>query len=468
MVYVVPLIIVLIYLALMVYIGVFATKRVRTSEDLILAGRKLGVILVAASLSANNIGGGSTVGVATRAFGDWGLSAGWYVLTAAIAMIPLAAVLPRIRKALVWTLPEVIGRRYGAPSHIFTAVLQVVSLSCLAAMQILASGTIFAALIGLPFEVGVLLAGVIDVVYTITGGLWADVLTDFVQWVIIFFGMLIALPFIITNVGGLDVMISKLPPGHWDPFKAGWGTIGSLLVMYIVTFITGSEMVTRAMGAKDEKTAFQGSLLSALFQGVYAFVPALIGLAALAAFPTIRASDAYATAMLRLAPEWAAGLGLAAILGATMSSADSDMLCAATILSKDIYQRYIKPNASDKEILTLTRVIIAAIGAVGILIALTRVDIITVNVFAFMLRSAGPFAPFLFGLFWKKVTKNSGLAAIVLGSLAGVVWRLIGQPYVADVVFGSFVGILAFLITNAIEQALGKPSAPPLTPEQQP
>ena len=216
------------------------------------------------------------------------------------------------------------------------------------------------------------------------------------------------------------------------------------------------------MGAKDEKTAFRGSLLSALFQGVYAFIPALIGLAALVAFPTIKAGDAYATAMLKLAPEWVSGVGLAAILGATMSSADSDMLCASTIFSKDIYQKYIKPKASDREIITLTRVLIAVIGVICVLIALTRLDIITVNIFAFMLRSAGPFAPFVLGIFWQKVTKNSGIVAIISGSIAGIAWRLIGQPYVADVVFGSFIGILAFLVTNAVERALNRPFAPPL------
>jgi len=466
-VYVIPLIIVIIYLAIMLSIGLLAVKRVETSEDLILAGRRLGVILIAASLSANNIGGGSTVGVAARAFGNWGLSAGWYILTAALAMIPFAFVVTRVRKALTWTLPEVIGRRYGTPSYVFTSVLQMISLICLAAMQILASGTIFAALTGLPFEVGVLLAGIITTAYTITGGLWADVLTDFIQWALIFFGMLIALPFIISSVGGLSTMISRLPPGHWDPFKAGWNTIGSLLVMYIVTFITGSEMVTRAIGARDEKTALRGSLLSALFQGLFAFIPAIVGLAALAAFPNISANDAYATAMLRLTPEWISGIALAAVLAATMSSADSDMLCAATIFAKDIYHRYVKPGASDREILLLTRVLIGIIGAIGVLIALTRVDIISVNIFAFMLRSAGPFAPFVFGLFWKKVSKNAGIVSITAGSIGGIVWRLIGQPYVADVVFGSFVGIIAFLITDAIEKALGRPLAPPLIPEQQ-
>ncbi len=437
------------YLIFMLGLGFYAGKyRIKTSEDLILAGRRLGVILIAASLSANNIGGGSTVGVAARAFGVWGLSAGWYILTAALAMFPLAIVAYKARITKAWTLPEVIIR-YGTSSHVITSALQIVSLTTLTAMQILASGTIFAALTGLSFEWGVILATFVTTLYTISGGLWADVITDFVQWLIITFGMLAAIPFIVNNAGGWNAIVSKLPPDHLDPFKAGFSTIGSLFFMYLVTFATGMEMISRALGAKDAKTALKGSMLSGVFQGLYAFVPAIIGLVALAAFPGISPNDAYAVVMLKLAPEPIAGLALAAVLAATMSSADSDMLGAGSIFAKDIYQKYIKKNASEKEIILITRLVVLVVGLIGLMIALLRLDIITVNTFAFMLRSAGPFAPFVFGLFLKKVSKTAGLTSILVGSIAGVYWRLIGQPYgIGDAVFGASLAVITFLIVN--------------------
>ncbi|MEM4607244.1 MAG: hypothetical protein QXV93_03650 [Zestosphaera sp.] len=160
--------------------------------------------------------------------------------------------------------------------------------------------------------------------------------------------------------------------------------------------------------------------------GLYAFVPAIIGLVALSTMPNISSSDAYAKTMLNYAPEVIAGVALAAILAATMSSADSDMLGASSIFAIDIWKRYIKKNTSDREILILTRLGIVVVGVLAILAALTRFDIITINTFAFMLRSAGPFAPFVLGILLKNVTKEAGLAAIVCGSTAGVYWRLIG------------------------------------------
>jgi SSS family solute:Na+ symporter len=458
--YVWALIVVIAYLIFMLSLGFYAAKyKIKTAEDLVLAGRRVGVLLVAASLAANNIGGGSTVGVAARAYGGWGLSAGWYIMTAALAMIPVTYVLYLMRRTKAWTLPDVISERFGTPSHIATSVLQIISLSTLTASQILASGTIFAALTGLSFETGVLLAGIITIAYTILGGLWADVLTDFVQFLMISLGMLIALPFIILNAGGWDAIVKSVPPSEMNLFKAGFNTIGSLFFMYIITFVTGAEMVSRALASKDEKVAMKGSLLSGLLMGLYAFVPAIIGLVALGTMPGIRSSDAYAKVMLGYAPEVIAGVGLAAILAATMSSADSDMLGASSIFAIDIWKRYIKKNASDKEILILTRVGVVVVGVLAMLAALTGFDIITINTFAFMLRSAGPFAPFVLGILWKNVTKEAGFAAIVCGSIAGVYWRLIGQPYVGDSVFGALIGLLAFIIVLMIGRVVKKSTA---------
>ena len=455
-------IVVLAYLLFMLVVGFYAARyKVKTAEDLVIAGRRIGLIFAAASLSANNIGGGSTVGVAARAYGAWGISAGWYILAASLAMIPVGYVFYYMRKTRAWTLPQVISGRFGPPSHLTTSVLQMISLATLTASQILASGTIFAALTGLSFETGVLLATVVTTVYTITGGLWADVLTDFVQWLIITFGMLIALPFIISNAGGWGSIVARVPPVQLDFFKLGYNNILNLFFMYVVSFITGAEMASRALAAKDERTALNASILSGVFMGLYAFIPAIIGIVALAMLPGINPNEAYAKAMLNYTPEPIAGLALAAILAATMSSADSDMLGAASIFAVDVWKRYLRKNASDREILLLTRLGVLVVGVLAAAAALTRFDIITVNTFAFMLRSAGPFAPFVLGITMKYVTKEAGIAAILVGSIVGVYWRLIGQPYgIGDIVVGAAASLATFLVVVAIGKALNRPPAP--------
>ena len=137
---VLPLIIVVAFLRGMLVVGFIVSKlKIKNSKDYLVAGRRMGLFMVAFSLSANNIGGGCTTGLAQKAFGNWGMSAIWYVLTASIAMIPLAYFAPKIRKTLAVTIPEVVGRRFGKLSSNFTAILSVLSLFCLTSSQIAAS-----------------------------------------------------------------------------------------------------------------------------------------------------------------------------------------------------------------------------------------------------------------------------------------------------------------------------------------
>lgn len=142
------LVIVLAYMVGMMIIGYVVGKiNIKGSADYLVAGRRMGLFMVAFSLSANNIGGGSTTGLAQKAFGAWGVSAIWYVLAASLAMIPLAYFAPKIRKTMAVTIPEVVGRRFGKLSSNFTAVLSVLSLFCLTSSQIGASGAVINALI---------------------------------------------------------------------------------------------------------------------------------------------------------------------------------------------------------------------------------------------------------------------------------------------------------------------------------
>ena len=458
------LIIVVIYLAGMLGVGWYTNKYlIKNSTDYLLAGRGLGAIMVACSLSANNIGGGSTVGLAGKAFGDWGMSAVWYVLAAAIGIIPMAFFAPRLRKVLAFTIPEVVGRRFGPTAHIITAVLNIISLFCLTASQVLASGIIISVLVGVNIKLAILVAGLITITYTAMGGLLADAFTDLFQWVIIFFGLLICLPFIINGAGGWEAVVSKVPPAKMAFNGIGILTVISLIIQYFITFMSGPEMVSRIYAAKDEKTGKKAVLLSALFMALFAFIPAIIGIVASAAVPDVKSNLALATVVFKYSPSLIAGLVCAAIIASTMSSADSNMLCASTIFTKDIYQKYFNPKISDKAIITMTRFgnIIIGLGAMSI--ALFQLNIITLNIFAFMLRAAGPFAAFVLALTWKHATRSAGLVSIICGSVAGIYWQLIKEPFgLLAIVFGTSIGLISFVITVLIERNIPGREAPPL------
>jgi solute:Na+ symporter, SSS family len=458
------LVIVIIYLIAMLLVGWYTNKfLIKNSNDYMLAGRALPAIMVACSLAANNIGGGSTVGLASKAYGTWGMSAVWYVLAAAIGIIPMAIFAPKLRRVMAYTIPEVVGRRFGATSHIITAVLNIISLFCLTASQILASGIIISALVGINIKIAILIAGLFTVIYTVMGGLWADAFTDLFQWAIIFFGLLICLPFVIKGAGGWSTVVSKVPSAKMALNGMGIMTIISLILQYFITFMSGPEMVSRIYAAKDEKEGVKATIMSGIFMGLFAFIPAVIGIVAFAAFPSIQANNALSTVVFSYTPTVVAGLVCAAIIASTMSSADSDMLCASTIFTKDIYQRYINPNVSDRAMITMTRVLNVIIGLGAMVIALFQINIVTLNIFSFMLRAAGPFGAFILGLTWKKASKHAGLASIIIGSVVGIYWQIIKEPYgILAIVAGSTAGMIAFIITTLIEGRSAGKEAPPV------
>lgn len=464
---VVPLIIICAYLIILILMGFLTNKFfIKTSTDYMLAGRSLGLVVVAASLSANNIGGGSTMGVATRAFGTWGLSAAWYVLAASIAMIPISYFAPKIRKVMAFTIPEVIDRRFGRISSSFTAVLNISSLFCLTASQILASGSVISSVTGLNIKFCILIAGVVALIYTVLGGLMADAIIDLLQWIVIFLGLLIAVPFIINGVGGIDAIVSKLPPIQLSFTKIGWFTIISLILNYFCTFMSGPEIISRFSAAENEKTAQKSAVLASIFMALMAFLPTIIGLAALSVNPELdggKGTTALMWAATTHAPSWIAGLIGSAIIAATMSSADSNLLCASTIFVKDIYQKYINPHISDGQIMKMTRVSNVIIGIGAMIIALFNIDIVTLNLFAFALRSAGPFAAYTLGLAWEKATPHSGLFAIIVGSVAAVIWQVSNSPLgIMPIVFGSACSAATLVITSIIEGKIGIKPAPSL------
>lgn len=462
---VVPLIIVPVYLVAMLLVGWLSNKYfIEDSADYMIAGRRMGVFIIAASLSANNIGGGSTTGVATKAFDGWGLGAAWYVLAAAIAMIPLAYFAPKIRETMAITIPEVVGRRFGAAASTFTAVLNIAALFALTSSQILASGSVVTSLTGIPLNVAILLAGFVVIVYTTMGGMFADQISDLVQWFIIFFGLLIALPFIISGAGGWQAISNRLPSVDLDFTAIGWITILGLIFNYFCTFLSGPEMVSRFASARDTKTARKASVLSAIMMAGLAFIPTIIGLVAKsldAGLDGGKGTSALMWVTTEYAPTWITGLIAAAIIAATMSSADSNLLAASTMLIKDIYMKFVNPDLGEKKIILYTRISNVVIALISMTISLFAIPIVTLNLFAFALRSAGPFAAYGLGLIMPRATKNAGIWSIITGSIAVITWQLtMASSQVLPIVFGCAVGALTFMIVTLVESRMGKPPAP--------
>lgn len=446
----------LAYMAVMIGIGVYAKRRVSSAEDYQLAGRRLGPIMIAGTLAATEIGGGSSVGVAAKAHGDWGLSAGWYVVSAGIGILLVTMVAPYMRRSMATTVPEILGRRYGKGSQTITSTVSILSLTALTAVQITATATIASVLAGVPLRTAILVTGVGAIFYTWLGGMWSVTLTDFVQFFLIVFGFAIAVPFALNAAGGWGSVTERLPEGQLGFTKIGWPTIIGLIILYFMTFSTGQEAVQRYFSAKSVKAAVLGSVLCGVLMSLYAFIPAILGLVAKAEYPDIESNNALAQVAVGLLPPVIAALLLSAVVSATLSSASGDMLGAATVYVKDVHGTFIGQMDDTKE-LRVSRIVIIAVGVVATGIAFMSQAIIPLLVFAFTIRSTGPFAAFIFALVWRRTSRLAGLASVIVGTVVGFGWEIGKQPFgLMSVIAGATAGLLVFLVIHVVDARRGR------------
>ncbi len=459
--------IVVAYMAVMIVIALYVSfRKVKSSEDYHLAGRSLGPLMMAGTLAAAEIGGGSTIGVASKAYGEWGISAGWYVVCAGIGIFLVSFIAPFLRRSMATTVPEILARRYGRPSHIIVTGLSLCTLFVATAAQVKATSSIIETISGGDFVTVTVMVAIVVTLYTMLGGLVSVAFTDIVHILFITVGMAIAMPIIVKGAGGWEHIVSLAEarnPAQMSFTKVGWKTIIGLILMYFMTFSTGQEAVQRYFAARDIKTARLGSFLCSLLMACYGFIPAIIGIVAFAHFPDIKPNQAMPMAAMTFAPMLIAGLVMASVVAATMSSASGNLIASCTLFTKDVYQKYINPEASDRTILLLSKAVVVFMGIASLYIALNpNIGIIDLLVFGFTMRSAGPFAAFLFGFIYKNATKNGGLAAIICGSVAAGYWQYLKEPYgIMSLVAGSVVSTIVFFTVSKIERSMGVPAAPP-------
>lgn len=423
------IVIVVVYLIAMLLIGWYSYTKISSNEDFMVAGRRLGPVLMAGTLAATEIGGGSSLGVVEKAYGDWGMGASWYIITMAITFGFLTFLGSKFRQSMVKTVPEYFRRRYGRSSGAITSVIMIIPLIGLTATQFIASSTIISVMLGVDYKIAVILVSVVVTIYAVMGGLWSVTLTDFVQVFLIVFGMMIAIPFALKTVGGWDNVVATLPKEKFYMVNSSINpkTIISLIVMYLASFTVGQEAVSRYYAARDDKAAVQGSLLAGLINIIYAFIPTVLGLITLALVTNgtipkdiiMKDGPKYALPLLTMhtMPSVVIGLLFAGIISATMSSADSDLLGAGSIFGNDIYKIYIKPDATSSEVMRTTKITMLVIGFLAMLVALmNKGSLIKLLTLSFTLRAAGAFFPYVMGHYWKKASAVGTVASLLLGS----------------------------------------------------
>lgn len=422
------------YAVLLILIGALVGRRVTSAEGFFVAERRLGPALLFTTLTAANLGAGSTVGVSALAWRH-GLSAWWWIGSAGIGSMILAFwVGPRIWRLAVrhnlYTLSDWLDLRYGKAFRGLLSAMMAVGTLALFAGQLLGIAWILQVAAGVPTTVGVVAGAVVTTLYFAAGGLFSAAVVNLVEVAVILAGFAAALPFIWSFVGGWEGLTAKVGQNLAEAERTdayfsmgGMGTtaIVGYLVMLVPSFFISPGLIGKVFGARDERTIRWGTALGGVVQLVFAVIPVFIGVAAFACFPDLSRADlALPTAIKEMLPFSIATLSLAAIFAAEVSTADAVLYMLAGSITNDLYKRFLHPSLSDRGLLWGSRLVSLASGVAGVFLALRLESIISALTIFYSLMSVSLAAPLVLGL----LTSRASTAGAVLSAVLGVLLTL--------------------------------------------
>ncbi|MGD9853771.1 MAG: SLC5 family protein [Planctomycetaceae bacterium] len=440
---------ILAYLVGTVVLGVAIGRRVKTGTDYFLAGRRLPWWAIGMSLVATDIGGTDIIGVGGAAYTHGMAVANFEWIGCVPAMIVAAFVfVPFFYRTGVYTVPEYMERRYNAGVRTALAVCWLIFMACNLGIMLLASGKMMATLVGWNITLCIWVTAALVGMYTLTGGLAAVVYTDVIQCTVMIGGCLLVTVLGLWDVGGLDGLRELtrpeqrqliLPADSPTPFPWPGILFGLAMILSPAYWIGNQAIIQRSLGAKSEFAAKASYVWGAALKNVIPLIIAVPGLIAAAKFPDLADGDlAYPVLVSTLLPAGLKGLFVAAFIAALMSSVDSYLNSAATILTLDLYKRFLKPQANERQLLRIGRLTTAVLLAWAIAFAMllarlseqSGIYAIFQTLMAFFQGPA--LAILLCGVLWRRAT---GTAALI-GFLSGVACSILLFALSQDAVIG--------------------------------
>ena len=406
----------LVYSLFLMLIGWWTSRSVRRAEDFFVAGRRLSPVLLFSTLLAANLGAGSTVG-ATGIGYTHGLSAWWWVGSAGIGSLILGLTVgPRMwrvaRDHNLYTVGDYLEHRYSRGVRGLIAVLLWFGSLAILAGQLIPLAWILNLVLGIPKFVACLAGGAVVVVYFSFGGLTSTARVNMVQLVVKLSGFILAFLLIVSG-GSVLATEDVAKAGFTDWFGDDPSRIWAYFIVLVPAFIVSPGLLQKIYGARDARTVRRGVCTNAVALMLFAFIPALLGMAAYQAFPGLPTQDlALPRLLMDALPFWIGGLTLAAVFSAEISSADAVLFMLTTSLSRDLYQTYIEPGASERRMLAVSRITAVVAGLAGVVLAAVLPDVITALTIFYSILSVALFVPLIAGLYSARPSAHGAMATI--------------------------------------------------------
>ena len=467
------LVVFIIYLIAMIGVGVFFFLRSRNGgeKEYFLGGRKMGPWVSALSAGASDMSAWVLMGLPASVYA-LGLGQVWIAIGLAIGYaLSWIFEAPRLRAFSIAaddsiTIPQYLTNRFKSKSHslqVVCAVIFLLAYTIYAASSIKAAGTLFNTVLGVDATVAMYIAAFIIVAYTFLGGFSAVCWTDFFQGMLMLGALLLAPIFAATHLSGsTTAQITEEVPNFFSPF-ASWQDIVSGLG-WGLGYFGMPHIIIRFMSVESQKSLKRSAKIGIAWTTlilIFAVLVGVIGRMYLGFDENVSGNSlVFITMVRKLFPSLISGVLLSAILAAAMSTADSQLLSAASSFSSDVYKPLIRKNqTSDGEMLWNSRLVVLVIALLALILATNpntgSIMSLVSNAWGVFGAAFGP--AILLSLFWKRFTFKGAVAGIAVGALVDILWLVfLSGTGVYEIIPGFFAGLIAAIAVTLIDE---KPSA---------
>ena len=425
------------YLILILFLGIKAYRRTHSLDDYILGDRKLGSVVTALSVGASDMSGWLLLGLPGAIYLS-GLSEIWIgiglVLGAYCNWLFVSKRL-RIYSAQAnnsLTLPDYFENRFNDTTRVLRLVSAFVILlffTFYTASGLVGGAILFENSFGMQYSTALISGGLIIVGYTFIGGFLAVVWTDAVQAVLMFLALLVAPTVVILSSGGTEAVWQQMQavnPQSTELFS-NMTLIGFLsLIAWGLGYVGQPHILARFMAVENPQKLVAARRIAMVWMVLVLFGSVATGLAGIAYFadnPLENPETVFIALSQQLFNPWVAGIITAAILSAIMSTVDSQLLVSSSVISEDFYRVFVRPQASEKELLMVSRGAVIAIALLAMVIASDRESRVLDLVSYAWAGFGAAFGPVIvFSLFWRSMTAASAIAGMIVGAVTVVVW----------------------------------------------
>ncbi|MCM3243144.1 sodium:solute symporter [Cytobacillus oceanisediminis] len=420
------LVAVVIYLVFMALIGVyFAKKSVKNSDDFMVAGRSLPLFVVMGTLLATFVGSGTVVGGASFIY-QYGPFAAIFNLSGGIVgAIILYFIASKIRKIEIYTVPELLERRFGKTALYISSVIIIFAFVGITAYQFTGGAYVLQLTTGIPLEVGAIIMCALVIFLTVSGGLFSVAYSDALSAVLIIIGFLFGVPFALNAVGGFEGLALSLPETNktWNGGLSFPQLLGFFLPLFLLV-LGDQNMYQRFSAAKDPDVARKSTI--GFFVGNIFVISLTIILAttSIVLFPEIKPDTAILSLAIDGVPLVVGLLILCSAVAFIITTATSYLLSASGNIVSDLIQRSSKSKLSESKLLWYNRVIVVILGVLAYVLGQFFPSVLAIQMYSYTMYGASLTPAILATVLWKNATKAGVISSMIVGGSATMIWEI--------------------------------------------